>query len=166
MIGEASAAISSIKAALDIAKGVSSLKTATDVNLAVIDIQRALLDAQLAAFEDRERHAVQQQRIAELEAKLSQIDQWEAEKARYVLTETPTGKLVYALKPDCANGEPDHRICVKCFNENRKSVLQVTARHSGGEAVICENCQTKATLSPFPKTELDFGRFSNRSSIF
>lgn len=150
MISEASAAISSIKAAIDIAKGAAGVKTATEINLAIIDIQRALLDAQSAAFDDHERQTELQRRIKELETQLAQVHNWEAEKGRYQLTETITGTLVYALKPECANGDPNHRLCVKCFNEDRKSVLQVVNRHSGGEIVQCPHCKVKLTVSPFP----------------
>ena len=159
-IAEVSAAMSSIKAAMDIAKGVAGLKSDTEINLAVIEIQRTLLEAQLAAFEDRERQSALQNRIAELEADLTRVHQWTASKARYQLTETATGSLVYALKPECANGDPDHRLCVKCFDEDRKSVLQVITRNSGGESVMCHRCNTKMTLSPFPKIKVDYGRLN------
>jgi hypothetical protein len=157
MIGEASAAIGSIKAAIEIAKGASGLNAKTDINLAVIEIQRALLEAQSAAFDDREKLASQNKRIAELEAELSQVHSWEADKARYKLTETATGVLVYALKPECVGDEPDHRLCVRCYNEGRKSVLQVRQRHSGGESVECQHCEAKMTLSPFPKVQINQG---------
>ena len=157
MITEAGAVISSIKAATDIAKGISGLKSTTDINLAVIDIQRALLEAQSAAFEDRERQAGQQKRISELEQRLSQFEGWEADKARYKLTETATGVLVYALRPECAEGEPDHRLCVSCYNQGRKSVLQVVNRHGGGERVECGHCNKKVNLSAFPPIQTDIG---------
>ena len=161
MISEASAAIGSIKAAMDIAKGAAGLKSEVEINLAVIDIQRALLDAQSAAFEDRERQISQQRRVAELEDQLVRVHQWAEEKARYKLTETPSGALVYSLKPECANGDPDHRLCVKCFNEDRKSVLQVKTRHSGGERVQCQHCNDLMLLSPFPKTRVDMDHGSD-----
>ena len=164
MIGEASAVVASIKAAMDIAKGASGLKSETEINLAVIAIQRALLEAQTAAFDDRERLAAQQRQIVELESQLTQIRNWEADKARYKLTEAATGVLVYALKPECADGEPDHRLCVNCLNDGRKSVLQVVARHSGGERVGCHHCSFKSTLSPFPAANVDRGsRWDSRA---
>jgi hypothetical protein len=156
-IGEVSAALSGIKVSFDMLKNAVSLKSDTKINEAVIEIQKALLTAQSAAFEDRERLAAQQVRIAELEAKLSEIDRWEKDKARYQLTETATGALVYALKQNCANGDPDHKLCVKCFNEDRKSVLQVVSRHGGGERVKCLHCNVKQELSPFPKVVNDMG---------
>ena len=155
---EASAAVSSIKVALDIAKGAVGLKSATDINLAVIDIQRALLDAQSAAFDDRARQAGLQRQINELEEQLRQVSQWELEKSRYKLTESETGKLVYTLIPEQSNNEPDHHLCVTCFNLNRKSVLQVVNRHSGGESVSCHHCKEKITLKAFPKPTVDYGR--------
>ena len=150
MITEASAAISSIKAAIDIAKGAAGLKSEAELNLAVIEIQRALLEAQAAAFDDRERQAALQRRVVELETNLAQVHLWEEEKARYKLTECATGALVYALKPESANDDPDHRICVKCFDEDRKTVLQVVRRFGGGERVECPHCKVKMDLNPFP----------------
>ena len=52
MITEAGAAISGIKAAFDIAKGMSALKSETEINQAIIGIQRVLLEAQQAALQD------------------------------------------------------------------------------------------------------------------
>ena len=161
MIAETGAAIGSIKAAMDIVKGAAGLKSETEINLAVIDIQRALLEAQSAAFDDRERHSAQQRRVSELEAELAKVHQWEDEKARYQLTECATGTLIYVLKADCAKGEPEHRLCVKCFDEDRKSVLQVENRHGGGESVRCHHCNVKMVLSPFPKVQIDMGRRSS-----
>ena len=164
MIAETGAAIGSIKAAMDIVKGATGLKSETEINLAVINIQRALLDAQSAAFDDRERHTAQQRRVTELELELAKVHQWEEEKARYQLTECATGTLVYVLKEDFANGDPVHRLCVKCFDEDRKSVLQVENRHSGGESVRCHHCNNKMVLSPFPRVKIDMGRASGWAS--
>ena len=53
MIAEAGAAISGVKVAIDMAKGIAALKSEAEINQAVIDIQRTLLDVQSAAIEDK-----------------------------------------------------------------------------------------------------------------
>ena len=54
MIADSVSAVSGIKAALDIAKGVSALKGEVEINQAIISIQRTLLDAQESALADKQ----------------------------------------------------------------------------------------------------------------
>lgn len=90
MIGipEASAAIGGIKAAFGIAQGMAALKSETEINLAIINIQRTLLDAQNAALTDKELIGELRQRVSHLEMQLADRGAWETEKARYALTES------------------------------------------------------------------------------
>jgi hypothetical protein len=79
---------------------------------------------------------------------MAQLEAWEAEKKRYVLTDFGGGTFAYALKNEAANGEPMHRLCPNCYNQGHKSILHfefVTA--VGQEKYLCPNC----------KTELSFG---------
>lgn len=150
MLAETGAALTSIKTAIDMLKSVRALKSETEINLAVIEIQRILLDAQSAAFDDKERQMGLLSRIAELEARLGERAGWEKEQARYRLTEFPTGRLAYVLKDEMAGDEPRHKLCAKCFTEGRKSILQTVDKHSGGESVFCQNCKVEITLTAFP----------------
>ncbi|MES1973113.1 MAG: hypothetical protein V4472_11690 [Pseudomonadota bacterium] len=161
MIGipEASAAISGIKTAIEMLKGVQSLKSETEINQAVIAIQRTLLEAQLSALQDRERHSDLLSKITQLESIIAVHDRWTEQKARYRLTEFPTGRFAYVLLPDFADDEPPHKLCVKCFQEDRKSILQVSNKHSGGESVYCQYCKEDITLKDFSYSEpISIGR--------
>jgi hypothetical protein len=151
MIGipEASAAIGGIKAAFGMAQGMVALKSEADINLAIINIQRTLLDAQNAALADKELIGELRQRINELEKQIADRSAWEAEKRRYALTETTLGAFTYDLRPEMANDEVHHRLCVTCFNDGRKSVLHTIANHSGGEMVRCGVCKSDLTLAKF-----------------
>lgn len=149
MITETISAVSGIKTALDIAKGLSALKNEIEVNQAVIDIQQVLLDAQQASFEDKQLIAnLTRQLVAAEEARKS-VDQWELEKQRYVLTKSELGAFTYNLRPEAANGDVPHRLCTNCFVKDRKSILHTKRKHSGGEVVICHECKTEITLSKF-----------------
>lgn len=149
MIAETGAALGGIKAAFDIAKGISALKSETERNDAVINIQRILLEAQESALGDK-------QAIGELRARLDLLERadfaratWEREKERYVLTRSPMGAYVYSLRPGMPDAEVHHRLCATCYEDGRKSILHTTASHSGGEMVMCQRCEKQTMLADF-----------------
>jgi hypothetical protein len=150
MIAEAGTALTSLKTAMDMLKGVRALKSEADINEAVIDIQRLLLDTQAAALADKERQFALVDRISKLETQLAAKLRWENEKQRYQLTEFSTGRYAFVLKDNLSGGEPAHKLCAKCFTDDRKSILQTANKHSGGESVYCQHCKEKTTLSTFP----------------
>jgi hypothetical protein len=161
MISETGAAIRSIKAAMDIAKGVSALKSETDINLAVIEIQRVLLDAQSSALEDKEKISKLQEVIRDLRVKIDGFEEWENLQKRYALTESPSGSFTYDLKAGAGVDEPFHRLCPVCFDQRRKSVLQTLAKQNGGEIVECHVCKTRLEIS-----EIRYPPIQTRSDSF
>jgi hypothetical protein len=149
MITEAISAIGGIKTAIDMAKGMSTLKSEAEINQAIIDIQRTLLEAQGAAFSDKQTIANLSEEKKALETQLRNIGDWDTEKQRYVLTRSEMGAFTYDLRPELANGEVAHRLCATCFGNGKKSILHTTANHGGGEIVQCGNCKSKFTLRDF-----------------
>jgi Zn finger protein HypA/HybF involved in hydrogenase expression len=152
-IAETSAAISSLKAAMDIAKGIQALDSDAKIKLATIELMEKILSAQQDAFEAQQERATLLARIGELEAKIGQSDGWESEKQRYQLQEFPTGSMAYVLKAEAAADQPMHRICAACYEGGHKSILQTTLRHGGGEKVECPRCGSKLKLSEFPRIQ-------------
>jgi hypothetical protein len=152
MLAEAGAAFSSIKIAMDMAKGLGALKSEADVNQAVIDIQRVLLEAQSGALEDKQRIAELSDRLAQLQRAGQSAELWNLEKQRYVLTKSPLGAFTYDLRPEMANGEVLHRLCATCVEAGRKSILHTSVKHSGGEIVFCQFCKSELTLCDFQVT--------------
>jgi hypothetical protein len=141
MVAEVFAGLSAIKSAFDIAKGLKDIDDAARRNAAVIELQEKILSAQ------QEQSALVE-RIRELEAEVASFEKWEIEAKRYKLTDFGGNTLAYALKPEAASGEPSHRICPKCYEDQTKSILQYrTTTAYGQERYSCPNC----------KTEFDFG---------
>jgi hypothetical protein len=144
MIAEAGAAISSIKVAMDMAKGIGALKSEAEINQAIIDIQRILLEAQSGAIDDKQRIAALAAEVQELQLALKQQRDWEEETKRYVLTESEVGTFTYELRPELANGETHHRLCVTCFENRKKSILQ------GRRLVDCNGCGKRIRIQRDP----------------
>jgi protein-arginine kinase activator protein McsA len=46
---------------------------------------------------------------------------------------------VRVLKPSMATGEPIHRLCAKCYEDGKKSILQSIGKIHGQETLNCHN---------------------------
>lgn len=160
MIDAISSIASSLASATVLTRAVLGMKIDSEVIAKVSVLQSEIMTAQSAALTSLAERALLMSRVAELEQVLRQTQDWESQAKRYRLTEFPSGAQVYVLRPDCAEDEPEHRICPKCFEDRKRSIIQTTNRHSGGEVVKCPNCNLELTLSKFNKrvVRVDSGR--------
>lgn len=144
-LGSIAAAVSSLKAAGDIARGLFDLKTAAEIQGRVIDLQSVILNAQSSAFAAQSEQMSLLQRLGELEKQVSRTEAWEVEIKRYRLRDYGQGRFAYELIAEAANGEPAHRLCPACFQLGKKSILQFKhgSAGSGGEYYGCPGCQTQ-----------------------
>lgn len=139
MVGEIATAMTSLKAAFDIAKGISEIAKSADIQSAVIGLQKQILDAQNAALTARDHEAELRQQITRLHTQIAAFEQWQAEKQRYQLEILHPGVAIYGLRPEARNGEPDHKICAVCFNAGKKTILN--CRPSSGQTIWeCRVC--------------------------
>ncbi len=137
-------AYNSLKTASDIAQGIIALKTETEKNAAVINIQRHVLEGQRALMEADALHATDLRRIGELEQEIVRLEDWSAERERYELIGIRGGAFTYMPKAGMENGQPAHWLCANCFDHGRKSILQnkgQTRQGSGEESYGCDRCK-------------------------
>jgi hypothetical protein len=140
-IGSLSAAVSSLKAAGDIAKAMLTLRDATLLQNKVIELNAAILAAQHSALAAQSVQSGMLERIRDLENQVEELQAWEHEKRRYQLTDHGGGTFSYVLKTGMEEGDPPHRICAHCYGERRKSILQFFQRNrSQQEEYDCPAC--------------------------
>lgn len=137
---EITTALLSWKSLRELLKSATGLANQHAITTAISDVTSKLMDAQAAALETQEAQARDRVRIRELEMELEKVEGWTTEAARYALRELPSGKFVYSLKPESANGEPQHLLCPNCFNENKKSILQFR-NVNNGQMYDCQKCK-------------------------
>ena len=158
MIAEAGAAIGSIKVAMELAKGISALKSETEINQAIIDIQRILLEAQTSALGDKQSISQLRDQISTLQSQVEAKQNWVVEQSRYVLTKSQRGVYFYGLKSEFAVAEVEHRLCATCFESGKKSILHTTKAIRGGEHVKCLVCNDELQLTDHgPLPPIDYG---------
>lgn len=86
-----------------------------------------------------------EQREAELEKTIVEMQNWNAESERYKLTEFTLGQFAYALKEELHASEPAHMICANCYQNLQKSILQ--SLHVGPfgvcfDMIKCQRCNS------------------------
>ena len=135
-----------LNAAVKILKGAVERRDNTKINAAVSDILAKLMEANTVALKLQEKHAALLNEKSALEAKLLQMETWNAETARYELKERAPGVLAYAAKEDARGSEPAHWICPQCYEDGRKSVLQQQKGPSRAKVLNCSRCDFKVSF--------------------
>jgi len=133
MVAEVFAGLSAIKSAFDIAKGLKDIDDAARRNAAVVELQEKILTAQAAQSELVET-------VSALEAEVTRLKNWEADKARYQLAALAPGMVALAVKETLRNGEPFHHICANCASNGKKSYLQQHIRGARFDKYKCNLC--------------------------
>jgi hypothetical protein len=141
--GEIAAAITSLRATLDIAKAMVGLRDAEAFRAKSIELQETIMRALDSGIDAREAYAKQLDMIGALEAEVARLKAWDAEKQRYELKSPGHGSVAYVLKPDARGTEPPHWLCPNCFHEGKKSFLQSARKMQMRWLLIgCANCNT------------------------
>lgn len=131
---EISAALSSAKALLDIAKGAVDARDDAKVRGALADLQLKLFDAMSAALAAQEKNAALLEQTAELRRELQELKQKSEERDRYTLTQLCAGAYAYANDPaQDGKSEPAHYLCQACFDKGVKAVLRYTPPRMGSD---------------------------------
>ena len=136
------AALATVKAVSDLTASILSgviddkvRAKATELNSSIITLQGTIFSIQSENQELLEANKSIKQELIE-------ISDWNNEKNRYQLTELSSGVFVYLLKEDECKSEPIHCICPNCYQQQKKSILQLKARTRVGAIYVCHNCDS------------------------
>ncbi len=147
MLAELSAAWAATNTTAKAIAGLLKTVQSAETKAAIADVQNSLLDLQSKLFAAQAQYEALAEVKRQLEQKIVDYEKWDADAARYELTEVASGIFVYALKANDQKGEPMHWLCPNCFNQHQKSIL-------GKPGVDylnykCNNCSFNITPTPF-----------------
>lgn len=141
MIAEIGGALSGLKGAMDIAKGLNAVADTVALNDAKIGLQSAILEAQSSLLAAQEAQTANLRRIEQLEQEIVRLKDWSSEKERFELKDTGQGALAYRAKKGMEQGEPSHWLCPNCYEQGRKSIMQPEHLAIGRtETLVCHPC--------------------------
>jgi len=142
-IGEIAAAITSSKAALDIAKAMVGMRDAEAMRAKSIELQGAILESLSQAIEAREAQSAQLDKIRALETEISRLKAWDTEKQDYELKRLWNGGMTYMLKPNARGSQPPHWLCPNCYSNSKKAFFQPIPTADQHAVYECISCKSK-----------------------
>jgi hypothetical protein len=135
--------ITGLKTAADIAKSLMELKSISDVQAKVIELQTAILSAQSSALSANADQSAMVDELRKLKEEITRIKAWEAQKQRYKLVAPWSGGVAYALRQSMSNSEPPHLICTNCYESGRKSILNPISDSHAYVSYACPVCKSQ-----------------------
>jgi hypothetical protein len=135
-----------LRAATEIAIGLGRLHTMAEVNAKAIELQGAILRLQSDAFAAQAHQSAMVERINDLERELTRVKAWEETKQRYKLHQPSPGTFVYALQLQGEGCEPIHWLCANCYEEGKKSILQLNRQNYSNKYYRCPSPDCKAEV--------------------
>ncbi|WP_287459187.1 hypothetical protein [Sphingomonas sp.] len=148
MITEIAAGFASLKSAVDIVTAINGALKASEVIEIKTTLNRLILDAQQTLFLAQQENAASADRIRELEQEIIRMTDWTAERQNYELREVAPGAFAYVKKAAMQDAEPGHWLCTNCFEDRKKSILQLQGLGSTGQWHIhaCPRCSAKFSI--------------------
>lgn len=150
MMLEIGSALSSLKAASDIAQSLLNLREAQVVQAKVGELLGEIVSARQAALSAQAAHAELVDRVRELEQAIADAKRWDAEKQKYQLQEVALGVFAYVSKASADSVEPAHSICANCCDQGQKSILQRETPAGGATRLRCHRCGTAIVVGGTP----------------
>lgn len=163
-LSEISSILASVKTAIDLAGQLkASRKIPREVNENIAKIFDILRSVELdAASVNLKYNEVICEKI-ELEKKLIEREQWVATERDYELQSIGPGVFVYAYKKTIEAAEPPHWLCPRCYEEERKSILQAKYDNESAASYMCPICKTELKWhKPGAPPSVDFGSDPDR----
>lgn len=130
MIGEISAALSSVNTAIQIAKSAMGVQQDVAIKLEINKMLDAVLEAKTGLLDASERIAALQEELRQAKAKLAA----EADLSNYVYAELETGAQVVIRKGE----DRGLQYCPTCFDSKSLRVLQT---ERGDSWLRCYSCK-------------------------
>lgn len=131
----------SIKAVAELAKIAIDARDEEKQRQAVADLQSAIIAAQGQAIEAQSMAVQMREELTATKTRLTELEATNRELNRYELKDFGDGTLAYRLKPEFANAQPEHFLCLGCFDKKIKSTLRFDHTTSIKQRkYTCTNC--------------------------
>lgn len=145
MVNEIAAALTSIKAAHTIIKGIQSLESEVEIKQQASQLLSVVLDLQSDIFNLQSKYDDLIKHRNELESIIKSYDDWESIKKDYSLLEIERGYFVYSQNDNYKGSEPKHWLCTNCFEKKIKSIL-IIKNPGYYDDYVCPNCKNTFAL--------------------
>ena len=151
VVSELSMAISSIKTAIQISKTIIEINKDVAINQNAIELQNIIISIQSSVFDIHAKYYELLETKNNIEKELIEIKEWKVTESQYDLIEIYSGTYVYSPNGNHKSPKPNHYLCTNCFDNHKKSLLQIKKKHSSGFGdCFCPLCKMEISFYPKP----------------
>ena len=143
MIPEIASAIATVKSMSDITSLLIKTKVDNATTEKAIELQSNILSLQTTLLTIQAQNQDLLRSKHELEQRLIEMENWNAQAEHYKLHEITSGVFVMASQSDESDSTPPHWLCANCYQKKQKSILQYNGNPSDGVHYFCPNCKTE-----------------------
>lgn len=136
-----------VKDAATSALALKKLVAGPEAQSRTSELYGLILNAQTQTMEAQLKHRALLDQISDLENEVARLKAWNTNKERYELKMPVEGTFVYALKRNPGASEPAHWICAKCYEDNRKSILQLIDAPGRRATINCMQCNSQIPIN-------------------
>jgi hypothetical protein len=141
-VAEITAGITTVRAAIDVAKGMLTVRDAKLVAAKADELRQLLGDAISKLLNAQQGQMAQLEQIQVLKAEAAKFRDWDSEKQKYELKGVGQGVFAYMPKSAARGDQPPHWLCPTCFESGKKAYFQFSTRMSAGGSVYrCKGCE-------------------------
>lgn len=134
--------LTAIKTAKDIVETMIGLRDSQAFQTKLTELQARMIDAQAIASKFYDERSAFTKRISDLEDEVNNLRAWDAEKEEYELKEISPGSFAYIHKEHMRSGTASVYLCANCYENRKKSILQVEQRGVTGDRLVCHACKS------------------------
>jgi hypothetical protein len=161
-LNEISTALASVKVASDIVKGILSLNKDVAVNERAVELLSSILSLQKDLLSLQSDYGDLLKSKSDLEEELKKFNTWSKTESQYKLEEVSSGTFVHSPKNLNESKEPMHWLCTNCWEDQKKSILQITWQGESSAKYTCPRCKNEIDVEShgnYPR----FPKHSNQS---
>jgi len=151
MLSEITSAVVSLNAAKELLKTALEVVKDSAARNAIIELQVTLLSVNNSLLQTQIEHQALVDVKKELEKKLLDCENWNADAPNYELIEVSFGVRVYCDKSETQDVYKRIWFCPTCFENKKKKILQLQSRKSPME-YVCNHCNSTFRVRPLKDT--------------
>lgn len=129
------AAVTNANAVKDISKSLVTLRDEEMIRSRVFELTTNLMELQQQLMTAQLEQMTLIKRIEELESELKKAQKQDDLTERYIRHRFETGHHAYVLRSEFQEGEPEHFLCSRCFENGLRITLQ------GKQVLKCPHCK-------------------------
>ena len=151
VLSEISTAVSALKTAIQITKTFFSITKDADIHHNAIELQNIIMSIQSSMLDLQAKYYELLKSKDDIEKELITIKNWNVTQSQYDLIEIKSGVFVYIPNENHKSPKPIHYLCTNCFQNHKKSFLQIKKKYSTGFGdFYCPLCNMEISFHPKP----------------